>query len=93
MVNYHPGRTAHLGQELRELAARKALEMQGPDRLITLPALTVILSLSIAVTVQSSLFPNRLVPARKFFVILSERVSNSQRDCLLGIYVEALRLT
>ena len=27
----------HLGQELRELAARKALEMQGPDRLITLP--------------------------------------------------------
>jgi hypothetical protein len=37
MLNCHPGRTAHLGQELRELAAGKALEMQGPDRLVTLP--------------------------------------------------------
>jgi hypothetical protein len=36
MLNCHPGRTAHLGQDLHELAARKALEMQGSDRLITL---------------------------------------------------------
>ena len=27
MLEYHPDRTAHLGQELQELAARKALEI------------------------------------------------------------------